>query len=82
MPPVLPLCLITLFQGFLSWYVMTTPIADNYCFVCGQDNPRGLKISCTYREAEMAAETELALPREFQGWAERHPRRHPGHPAG
>ena len=61
---------------------MTTPIADNYCFVCGQDNPRGLKISVTYREAEMAAETELALPREFQGWAERHPRRHPGHPAG
>ena len=48
---------------------MTTPIADNYCFVCGQDNPRGLKISCTYREAEMAAETELVLPREFQGWA-------------
>ena len=49
---------------------MTTPISDNYCFVCGQDNPRGLKISVTYREAEMAAETELALPREFQGWAD------------
>jgi acyl-coenzyme A thioesterase PaaI-like protein len=48
---------------------MTTPIADNYCFVCGQDNPRGLKIAVTYREAEMTAETELALPREFQGWA-------------
>ena len=48
---------------------MTIPIADNYCFVCGQDNPRGLKISVTYRETEMAAETELALPREFQGWA-------------
>jgi acyl-coenzyme A thioesterase PaaI-like protein len=48
---------------------MTTPIADNYCFVCGRDNPRGLKIAVTYREAEMAAETELALPREFQGWA-------------
>jgi acyl-coenzyme A thioesterase PaaI-like protein len=48
---------------------MTTPIDANYCFVCGQDNPRGLKISVTYREAGMAAETELALPREFQGWA-------------
>jgi acyl-coenzyme A thioesterase PaaI-like protein len=48
---------------------MTTPIADNYCFVCGQDNPRGLKISVTYPEAGMAAETELSLPREFQGWA-------------
>jgi len=49
---------------------MTTPIADNYCFVCGQNNPRGLKIAVRYREAELAAETEVSLPREFQGWAE------------
>ncbi len=49
---------------------MTTPISDNYCFVCGQNNPRGLKISVAYREAEMAAETEISLPREFQGWAD------------
>ncbi len=49
---------------------MTTPISDNYCFVCGQNNPRGLKIAVRYREDEMAAETEITLPREFQGWAE------------
>jgi acyl-coenzyme A thioesterase PaaI-like protein len=49
---------------------MTTPISDNYCFVCGKDNPRGFKIQVRYLEAEMAAETELALPREFQGWAD------------
>jgi acyl-coenzyme A thioesterase PaaI-like protein len=49
---------------------MTTPISDNYCFVCGQDNPRGFKIQVRYLEAEMAAETELSLPREYQGWAE------------
>lgn len=47
-----------------------TPIADNYCFVCGRDNPRGLKIKVTYFPEETAAETELALPREYQGWAE------------
>jgi acyl-coenzyme A thioesterase PaaI-like protein len=47
---------------------MTTPISANYCFVCGQDNPRGLKISVVYQETEMAAETEISLPREFQGW--------------
>jgi len=58
-----------LFAEFSSWYAMTTPISDNYCFVCGQNNPRGLKISVAYREAEMAAETEVSLPREFQGWA-------------
>jgi acyl-coenzyme A thioesterase PaaI-like protein len=47
----------------------STPLADNYCFVCGKDNPRGLRIAVRYDEAEKAAETELTLPREFQGWA-------------
>jgi acyl-coenzyme A thioesterase PaaI-like protein len=49
---------------------MVNPIADNYCFVCGKDNPKGFKIQVRYLEAEMTAETELALPREFQGWAD------------
>jgi acyl-coenzyme A thioesterase PaaI-like protein len=47
-----------------------TPIADNYCFVCGPDNPKGLHIRVTYRPEESAAETELSLPREYQGWAD------------
>ncbi len=47
-----------------------TPIADNYCFVCGKNNPRGLHIKVKYRPDEAAAETELALPREYQGWAD------------
>ena len=46
-----------------------SPIDDHYCFVCGRDNPRGLKIKVTYFPEEMAAETELALSREYQGWA-------------
>jgi acyl-coenzyme A thioesterase PaaI-like protein len=49
---------------------MTVPISDDYCFVCGKDNPKGFKIQVRYLEAEMAAETELSLPREFQGWAD------------
>jgi acyl-coenzyme A thioesterase PaaI-like protein len=47
-----------------------TPIADNYCFVCGKDNPQGLKIKVKYLPAEMAAETQVSLPREYQGWAD------------
>ncbi|MGD0826656.1 MAG: hotdog fold domain-containing protein [Desulfobaccales bacterium] len=47
-----------------------TPLADNYCFVCGKNNPRGFKIAVRYSEAELAAETELAIPREYQGWAQ------------
>ena len=49
---------------------VATPQADGYCFVCGKDNPRGLKIKVRYFEDALAAETELALPRECQGWAE------------
>jgi len=48
---------------------MTTPVSDNYCFVCGKDNPRGFQIRVRYLEADLAAETELSLPREYQGWA-------------
>ena len=48
---------------------MDIPVADHYCFVCGKDNPRGLKIEVRYDDAAQAAETELALPREYQGWA-------------
>ena len=47
-----------------------TAFDDHYCFVCGRDNPRGLKIKVNYFPEDMAAETELALPREYQGWAE------------
>ena len=57
-------------QVSLALPKMTTPIADNYCFVCGRDNPRGLKIEVRYIPEEQAAETELALPREYQGWAD------------
>ncbi|MBM4274415.1 MAG: PaaI family thioesterase [Deltaproteobacteria bacterium] len=50
--------------------LLDSPLADNYCFVCGQKNPRGLKIKVKYLEEEMAAETELSLPKEYQGWTE------------
>ena len=46
------------------------PTSDNYCFVCGKDNPQGFKIKVRYAEAELAAETELSIPREYQGWAD------------
>lgn len=49
---------------------MPTPLADNYCFVCGKNNPQGFKIEVRYSEAELMAETELAIPREYQGWAD------------
>ena len=49
---------------------LTIPIADHYCFVCGKKNPRGLKIKVKYLPEELAAETELALAREYQGWAD------------
>jgi acyl-coenzyme A thioesterase PaaI-like protein len=50
--------------------IPATPTADNYCFVCGKNNPQGFKIQVRYSEAELAAETELSIPKEYQGWAE------------
>lgn len=47
----------------------STPLAD-YCFVCGKNNPRGFKIEVRYSEPDRAAETELAVPGEYQGWNE------------
>jgi acyl-coenzyme A thioesterase PaaI-like protein len=49
---------------------LPTPLADGYCFVCGKDNPRGFKIRVRYLDEEQAAETELSLAREYQGWAD------------
>ena len=53
----------------LSKPPLPLPQSDNYCFVCGKDNPQGFQIKVRYSEPEMAAETELSLPREYQGWA-------------
>jgi|UniRef100_A0A7C5AKK3 acyl-coenzyme A thioesterase PaaI-like protein len=46
-----------------------TPIANNYCFVCGKHNPKGLHLQVHYYPEALAAESETVLPREYQGWA-------------
>lgn len=46
------------------------PTADDYCFVCGKNNPQGFKIQVRYFDTELAAETEVSIPREYQGWAD------------
>ena len=40
---------------------------DNRCFVCGQDNPHGLRLSFAYPEPG-SAETDLVIPERFSGW--------------
>jgi uncharacterized protein (TIGR00369 family) len=40
---------------------------DNRCFVCGQDNPHGLRLVITNPEPG-SAETELVIPERFSGW--------------
>lgn len=49
---------------------MNTPVFDDYCFACGKQNPRGLKMVVHYVDELRAAEATLALPREYQGWQE------------
>jgi uncharacterized protein (TIGR00369 family) len=40
---------------------------DNRCFVCGQDNPHGLRLLFAYPEPGRA-ETDLVIPERFSGW--------------
>ncbi|NLI98239.1 PaaI family thioesterase [bacterium] len=39
---------------------------DNYCFACGKDNPRGLKLDISF-DAEKAS-CEYTVPDDLQGW--------------
>jgi len=41
---------------------------DGYCFVCGPQNPIGLKAVFVLDRQARSACSELILPREFQGW--------------
>jgi uncharacterized protein (TIGR00369 family) len=40
---------------------------DSFCFCCGKDNEKGLRLSITYPE-KGSAETRLTVPDWFQGW--------------
>ncbi|MDM7993350.1 MAG: PaaI family thioesterase [Candidatus Fermentibacter sp.] len=42
-------------------------VNDDYCFVCGKDNPSGLRLSP--RGEGGSCRLELVPPRETQGWA-------------
>lgn len=41
--------------------------ADDYCFVCGKDNPIGIKAK--FKTAEGYSSSELVLSKEYQGWS-------------
>jgi len=49
---------------------LVVPLADDYCFVCGRDNPLGLHLQVRYMPEARAAAANLTLPREYQGWAD------------
>lgn len=41
---------------------------DGYCFVCGPQNPIGLKARFVIDRPSRSARCDLQLAREFQGW--------------
>lgn len=44
-------------------------ISDNqYCFVCGPDNPVGFKTTITVNKETKSAQCTLSVPAEYQGW--------------
>lgn len=40
---------------------------DNYCFVCGKENPKGLKVNFTISDGKTKGET--ILDKEYQGYS-------------
>jgi uncharacterized protein (TIGR00369 family) len=42
---------------------------DNFCFVCGRQNPHGLQLSFFYNEETGEAICQTSFPKHFQGWA-------------
>ncbi len=48
---------------------MTEEFRENrYCFVCGEDNPVGLKLKFRMDEEEGEAATDVTFEGRFQGW--------------
>jgi uncharacterized protein (TIGR00369 family) len=41
---------------------------DNYCFVCGNQNPVGLKLNFHYDEKNDEMVSNTVFPHHFQGW--------------
>ncbi len=41
---------------------------DNFCFVCGTDNPHGLKLSFGYDEKNDETISKATFQSHFQGW--------------
>ncbi|MCU0289823.1 MAG: PaaI family thioesterase [Acidobacteria bacterium] len=41
---------------------------NNYCFVCGSNNPHGLKLSFSFNRETGEVISNVIFPRHFQGW--------------
>lgn len=43
-------------------------IDDNHCFICGEQNPIGLRAVFATDPEKGRAETRVRIPEQFQGW--------------
>jgi len=41
---------------------------DNFCFVCGDNNPYGLKLKFSYNEESGEVISQASFAKHFQGW--------------
>ena len=42
---------------------------NDYCFVCGKKNHRGLQLRFSYKKESNQVDAEICFPDHFQGWA-------------
>lgn len=48
---------------------MTNFTDNNYCFVCGSDNPLGLQLHFLHDPETKTIKTDVIFPDHFQGWS-------------
>lgn len=41
---------------------------DHYCFVCGRENPYGLRVQFEINKTEEKCRTRVMIPKHLQGW--------------
>jgi uncharacterized protein (TIGR00369 family) len=57
------------FCGFGLYLIMKNFSDNQYCFVCGLQNPQGLKFKFNYNKTTDEVTSDISFADHFQGWA-------------
>lgn len=61
--------MVLLFLEYIVYLTMTNFTDNNHCFVCGGDNPQGLRLQFKHDPETKEMTTSVTFPEHFQGWS-------------